>query len=64
MRAPDRDHWSQDVFREVVEPERIVMTGCWADAERNPTRPETVVTVTFEELGGNSEYLTTLPKQP
>jgi uncharacterized protein YndB with AHSA1/START domain len=55
MRGPDGDHWSQGVFREIVEPERIVMAGSWADAGGNPTRPETVVTVTFEELGGKTK---------
>jgi len=55
MRGPDGDHWSQGVFREVVEPERIVMDGSWADANGNPTRPSTVVTVTFEDLGGKTK---------
>jgi uncharacterized protein YndB with AHSA1/START domain len=48
------DHWTQGVFREVVEPERIVMAGSWADAAGNPTSPETVTTVSFEDLGAKT----------
>jgi uncharacterized protein YndB with AHSA1/START domain len=56
MRGPEGDdHWSQGVFREIVEPERLVMAGCWADAEGNPTGPETLVTVTFEEHNGKTK---------
>jgi uncharacterized protein YndB with AHSA1/START domain len=55
MRGPDGDdHMSQGVFREVVEPERIVMAGCWADAEGNPTTPQTLLTVIFEEFEGKT----------
>ena len=46
------DHWTQGVFREIVEPERLVMAGSWADAQGNPTSPETLLTITFEELEG------------
>jgi uncharacterized protein YndB with AHSA1/START domain len=49
------DHWSQGVYREVVEPERLVMVGAWADADGKPTRPETVLTVTFEEQQGKTK---------
>jgi uncharacterized protein YndB with AHSA1/START domain len=56
MRGPDGDdHWTQGVFREIVEPERLVMVGSWADAEGNPTRPETVLTLTFEEHDGKTK---------
>jgi len=52
LRGPDGDdHWVQGVYREVVDPERIVCTYAWADAAGNPTRPETLLTVTFEEHG-------------
>jgi uncharacterized protein YndB with AHSA1/START domain len=51
MRGPDgEDHWSHGVFREIVEPERLVYAGCWVDAEGNPKGPQTLVTVTFEDL--------------
>jgi uncharacterized protein YndB with AHSA1/START domain len=52
MRGPDEsDHWVQGVYREIVEPERIVCTYVWTDATGNPTRPETLLTLTFEEHG-------------
>lgn len=52
MRDPEGgDHWQQGVFREIVEFERIVQTYAWADAAGNPTRPETLLTVTFEDYG-------------
>jgi uncharacterized protein YndB with AHSA1/START domain len=51
-RGPDgQDHWQQGVFREIVAPERIVRTYCWKDADGRPTRPETLLTVTFTDLG-------------
>src|SRR4029453_17854672 len=37
MRGPEGDdHWPQGVYREVVEPERLVMTGRWSDADGKP----------------------------
>lgn len=54
MRGPDGDHWSQGVYREVVPPERLVMVGSWADANGNPTRPETTLTLLFEDVGGKT----------
>ena len=55
MRGPDGDHWSQGVYREVVPPERLVMVGSWADAQGNPTRPETTLTLLFEDVGGKTK---------
>jgi uncharacterized protein YndB with AHSA1/START domain len=55
MRGSDgQDHWQQGVFREIVPPERIVRTYCWTDADGRPTRPETLLTVTFADLGGRT----------
>lgn len=63
MRSPEgRDLWVTGVFREVVEPERLVFTDSFADAEGNvvPAEryglgpgwpPERLITVTFEEEG-------------
>jgi uncharacterized protein YndB with AHSA1/START domain len=48
-------YWQQGVYREVVEPARFVRTSVWADANGNPTGPETLMTVTFEELGGKTK---------
>jgi uncharacterized protein YndB with AHSA1/START domain len=48
------DHWLQGVYREVMEPERLVMAGAWTDADGKPTSPETVLTVTFTEHDGKT----------
>lgn len=56
MLGPDHDdHWTQGVFHEIVEPERLVMTGCWTDAEGRPTSPETLVAITFEDHNGKTK---------
>jgi uncharacterized protein YndB with AHSA1/START domain len=55
MLGPDGDHWTQGVYREVVPPERLVMVGSWADAHGNPTRPETTLTLLFEDLAGKTK---------
>ena len=35
MRSPQgTEHWKRGVYREIVEPERIVFTFAWEDAER------------------------------
>jgi uncharacterized protein YndB with AHSA1/START domain len=54
MLGPDGDHWTQGIYREVVPPERLVMVGSWADAQGNPTRPETTLTLLFADLGGKT----------
>ena len=47
MRDPEGgDHWLQGVFREFVEPDRLVFTWGFANAQWQPTDPETVVTLT------------------
>jgi len=48
------DHWLQGVYREVVEPERLVFTHTWLDSERKPGI-ETVVTIVFTEHCGRTE---------
>ncbi len=67
MRSPEgQDFWSKGVYREVVPPERLVMTDSFADKEGNtvpatyyglgPEFPmEMLVTVTFEEEGGKTK---------
>jgi uncharacterized protein YndB with AHSA1/START domain len=54
MRTPDgsviRKH---GVYREIVAPERLVLTYVTDDAAGNPG-PETLVTVTFTDLGGKT----------
>lgn len=55
MRSPEGvDHWLQGVYREVVEPERLVFTHVWLDAAGNPGK-ETLVTITFADRGGKTE---------
>jgi uncharacterized protein YndB with AHSA1/START domain len=52
MRAPDgAERWCRGVYREVVEPERLSFTYRWDDADG----PETLVTVTFAELGDRTQ---------
>ncbi|MCX6020662.1 MAG: SRPBCC domain-containing protein [Chloroflexi bacterium] len=57
--------WGRGIYLEIVEPERIVFTDSFADAEGNPVPPshygmsashpaETVVTVTFAEQDGKT----------
>ncbi len=67
MRSPEgRDIWGIGIYQEIVEPERIVYTDAFADAQGNPVPPshygmspghpaETVVTVTFVEREGRTE---------
>lgn len=56
MRSPEGDdHWSQGVYREVVEPERLVLTGAWTAADGKPISSETLLTVTFEEHEGKTK---------
>jgi len=57
MRGPQgEDHWTQGVFREIAAPERLVMAGSWADVNGNPTSPETLLTLTFEEHEGKTKF--------
>ena len=51
MRSPQgTEHWKRGTYREIVEPERIVFTFAWEDANGNPGR-ELLTTVTFAEHG-------------
>ncbi len=55
MRSPEGvDHWLQGVYREIVEPQRLVFTHAWRDANGKPGT-ETLVTLTFTERGGKTE---------
>lgn len=67
MRSPEgQDFWSKGVFREIAPPERLVMTGSFADKEGNTVPAsyygmsgdwplEMLVTVTFEEQEGKTK---------
>jgi len=55
MRWPEgTDHWLRGVYREIVEPERLVFTWAWEDAEGKPGH-ETVLTVSFAEHGAKTK---------
>lgn len=66
MRGPDGvDIWSTGVYKEIVEPERLVMTDSFADKDGNVVNgtvygmpegvpDEMLVTVTFEDVGGKT----------
>jgi uncharacterized protein YndB with AHSA1/START domain len=51
-------HRSRGVYREIVEPERLVFTFSWEQGGAPGHGPETVVTVTFTELDGDRTKLT------
>jgi uncharacterized protein YndB with AHSA1/START domain len=67
MRSPEgKDFWSTGVYREIVEPERIVCTDSFADEKGNPVPAshygmpgdwpaELLVTLTFEEFAGKTK---------
>lgn len=67
MRSPEgQDYWSTGTLRELVEPERIVYTDSFSDAEGNIVPAshygmngewplELLVTVTFEEYAGKTK---------
>jgi uncharacterized protein YndB with AHSA1/START domain len=51
MRSPEGTlHTNRGVYREIVPPERLVLTYAWEDARGTPGH-ETLVTVTFAEQG-------------
>ena len=55
MRTPDgKDLWLGGVYREIVEPERLVFTHAWNNESGQPG-PETLVTVTFAERNGKTD---------
>jgi uncharacterized protein YndB with AHSA1/START domain len=68
MRSPDgKDYWGKGVYREIVEPERIVCTDSFADEKGNTVSPrhygmspdwpeEALITVTFREHSGKTQF--------
>lgn len=51
MRSPQgTEYWKVGVYREIVEPERIVFTFAWENAHGKPGH-ELLTTVTFEDRG-------------
>jgi uncharacterized protein YndB with AHSA1/START domain len=53
--AEGTEYWQQGIYREIAEPERFVRTCVWADADGNPTGPETLMTVVLEEHQGKTK---------
>jgi uncharacterized protein YndB with AHSA1/START domain len=50
------EYWMRGEYREVVAPERLVFTYLGADLDDVPSREhETLVTITFAELGDKTE---------
>jgi uncharacterized protein YndB with AHSA1/START domain len=55
MRSPEgQENWLQGKYLEVVAPEKLVFTHTWLNADGKPG-PETLVTITFTERGGQTE---------
>jgi uncharacterized protein YndB with AHSA1/START domain len=55
IRSPEgQDYWMQGVYREIVEPERLVFTFAWENEKGEPGY-ETLVTVTFAEHDGKTK---------
>jgi uncharacterized protein YndB with AHSA1/START domain len=55
IRSPEgTDYRMQGVYREIVEPERIVFTFAWEDEKGEPGH-ETLVTVIFDEHHGKTK---------
>ncbi len=58
MRGPDGAiHVNGGVYREVVRPERLVMTHAWLDEAGRSLGPETLITVTLTEVANGTEML-------
>jgi uncharacterized protein YndB with AHSA1/START domain len=59
MRSPEgAEHHSRGLYREIVEPERLVFTFSWDRGGVPGHGPETLVTLTFADLGGDRTELT------
>lgn len=68
MRSPEgQNYWSTGVYREIIPPERLVCTDCFADEQGNVVPAthygmsadfplEMLVTVTFEEEQGKTKF--------
>jgi uncharacterized protein YndB with AHSA1/START domain len=58
MQSPEGyRHWARSVYREIVQPERIVYTSTFADEDANPVEgiPEHLATITFGEYEGKTK---------
>ena len=55
----EMESWGRTVFREIVEPERIVYVDAFSDAAGNVAEgmPEMAITVTFTETDGQTQVI-------
>lgn len=59
LRSPDgAEHRSRGIYREIAAPERLVFTFSWESGGAAGHGPETVVTLTFTDLGNDRTELT------
>jgi len=55
MRSPEgTEHCKRGVYREIVAPERLVLTYAWEDADGKPGH-ETLLTVSFADQGAKTK---------
>jgi uncharacterized protein YndB with AHSA1/START domain len=55
MRSPEgTERWKRGVYREIVEPERIVFTFTWENPDNTVPHHELLTTVTFDEVGSKT----------
>jgi uncharacterized protein YndB with AHSA1/START domain len=55
MRSPQgTERWKRGVYREIVEPERIVFTFAWENPGADVPRNELLTTVTFDDEDGGT----------
>ncbi len=52
--AEGTEHWLHGVYREILEPERLVFTWAWEDAQ-GKLGPETVLSLDFAEHAGKTK---------
>ena len=48
------EHWAHGIYREVVPPERLVLTYAWEHPDGTP-KHETIMTLTFAEQGDKTK---------
>jgi uncharacterized protein YndB with AHSA1/START domain len=55
IRSPEgKEFWWRGVYREIVEPERLVFTFGWEGEDGGEPMPDTLVTLTFSETDGRT----------
>jgi uncharacterized protein YndB with AHSA1/START domain len=63
MRSPDgkQDSWGKSTYREIVEPERLVLTDAFSDEQGNvaANMPEMLNTILFQEEDGKTRVTST-----